>query len=400
MTLVRKALDELITTTRASSALVRSAAGNWTSVGNDVTRVSVTGGESVALVEEARTNVLLNNNVLTSWTALRADVAASTVYGAGNSFTVSANATSANGTAIYDSPSGVSMAAGTYTMTARVLKDTGWILLRPNLQSDGTDAVQAWFNTATGVVGTVSAASGSAVVTTPVAWVRDEGAFWVLALRFTITSTGTISRRFYVVDADNNLTTTSGRITTVLLPQCELGTFDTSPIITAGSAVTRQADQVFLNAGILQKAIGGPFSVLEIWRARSVVSGSGLPTIWAADNGPAATELATSYIGESSNTHNINAFSGGVNQFTSTGAAYTQDARWKVASRFEAGDYGRSINGAATLVRTGAEQVDGLTRLGIGSRQGGTLGARRLELAQLIFYPTALANADLEGMSA
>jgi len=273
-------------------------------------------------------------------------------------------------------------------------------LLRPNLQSDFTDAVQAWFNTATGVLGVVSAASGSSVVTTPVAWVRDEGAFWVLALRFTITSTGTISRRIYVVDGDNSLSTTSGRITTMLLPQCELGTFDTSPIITAGSAVTRQADQVLLNTGILAQAIGGPFSVLEVWRASSVVDGSGFPTCWEADNGAAATERVLSYIAESSNTHNINTFFNGVVQFGGTGATYTQDARWKIASRFVSGDYGRSINGAATLVKTAAAQVDGLTRLGLGVRPGGSSGARRLELAQLIFYPSALVNADLEEISA
>jgi hypothetical protein len=112
--------------------------------------------------------------------------------------------------------------AGTYTLSA-VVKADGWFMLRPTVESNFADGVQAWFNLTTGTVGQVVLGSGASVMAAPSATIVPIGDSYRVTLTFTTTAAAIATMRFYLVNGPTSLQVTAGTTARVEAPQLETG---------------------------------------------------------------------------------------------------------------------------------------------------------------------------------
>lgn len=243
-----------VTTTRASGAMRWNEAGNLELVGNGVLRrdfdprLSATVERCGYLIEEARTNLALRSEDFgnAAWTKSELTVssdAATAPDGSVNfdKFIPSTNA--ANHTAI-QSPT---TTAAAYSMSF-FAKAAGYNFIYCRLyNNDGSPLLKgAWFNLGTGTVGTTESGITASIVSV------GNGVYRCVATLATAYNGAGNSLILGVSNADNTTSFTGDGTSGVLIfgAQLELGSFASSYIPTAGSTVTRAADQVSL-AGTL-----------------------------------------------------------------------------------------------------------------------------------------------------
>jgi hypothetical protein len=230
---------------RASTAMRRNSAGLWESVANNVPRLQypVGGGCPSWLFEPQATNLILSSEALSA-----------TYIVTDGTSTITANAAlSPRGTTTAASFMEAATTTGHYlyqfAAVAIGLKYTISARIKPNGRNfvgisfpavnGAFVAGRVWFNlTGLGSVGTKEASIDSASIA-----VDSEGYYFIQA---TATATATVSAipSLFIADADNSFSYL-GDITKGLYVwnfQFEAGSVATSPIITAGSAVTRLAD--------------------------------------------------------------------------------------------------------------------------------------------------------------
>jgi hypothetical protein len=230
---------------RASTAMRRNSAGLWESVANNVPRLQypVGGGCPSWLFEPQATNLILSSEALSA-----------TYIVTDGTSTITANAAlSPRGTTTAASFMEAATTSGHYlyqfAAVAIGLKYTISARIKPNGRNfvgisfpavnGAFVAGRVWFNlTGLGSVGTKEASIDSASIA-----VDSEGYYFIQA---TATATATVSAipSLFIADADNSFSYL-GDITKGLYVwnfQFEAGSVATSPIITAGSAVTRLKD--------------------------------------------------------------------------------------------------------------------------------------------------------------
>ena len=311
MSLTRFDLDDLLTCTRASSALIRNSAGVYSSVGNNILRRSFEGGSFCLLAEETRTNLLLNSETLSTQSVTVTNVAHTLTFEGTGTVTLSG------------------------ASTAGPLEGTG-----------ATDRVSLTFTPTAGSL--------------------------------TLTVSGSVK-----------------------FANLEIGTFGTSPILTTGSAVTRQADQIKLNDGLLAQVYGGgPVSVLTEFEAEYVSGGGNTSRVWQMDDGAPSNRMNVDVF-ESGNESTVRTRTLGT-FVQDDRTAYTSGNLLKIASRFLADDFAVSRNGGAVTTDTSGALPAGLNALEFGrtSYADSLSGVRILRLRKFILYPAALTNAELEALSA
>ena len=225
---------------RASTAMRRNSAGLWESVANNVPRLQypVGGGCPSWLFEPQATNIVQYNTEYDNgyWNKSNVTVLANQA--------VSPDGTT-NADLFYPTTSGnnrtldrsISFTNGvTYTATVYI-KAAGltWYRFYGINAASSLDAV--WFNIATGTIGTIGANLVSATIES-----QGNGWYKLTATQVAVGTSGT----FYQGPVDgNDLNSVTANATNgfyVWGAQVELGSTATSPIITAGSAVTRLAD--------------------------------------------------------------------------------------------------------------------------------------------------------------
>jgi hypothetical protein len=225
---------------RASTALRRNSAGLWEEVANNVPRLQypVGGGCPSWLFEPQATNIVQYNTEYDNgyWNKSNVTVLANQA--------VSPDGTT-NADLFYPTTSGnnrtldrsISFTNGvTYTATVYI-KAAGltWYRFYGINAASSLDAV--WFNIATGTIGTIGANLVSATIES-----QGNGWYKLTATQVAVGTSGT----FYQGPVDgNDLNSVTANATNgfyVWGAQVEAGSVATSPIITAGSAVTRLAD--------------------------------------------------------------------------------------------------------------------------------------------------------------
>jgi len=227
------------TFTRASTAtfvgsngLIQSAAINAARFDHDPVTLACKG----LLIEEARTNLILNSGNATLWTFSGTNEGSLTAPdGTSNGLRAGLGTTTLT-------PNGVATVSSTaYTMSVFLKRDnTDWIRLQYN-HAINTNTLNAWFNLSTGQAG--SLAIGVGTVTSISSSITNAGNGWYrCTVTGTVPSVGTLTLNVISATADSSVTRVAGSIYGVWGAQLEAGSFPTSYIPTVASSVVRSAD--------------------------------------------------------------------------------------------------------------------------------------------------------------
>jgi hypothetical protein len=225
------------------------------------------GNRKGLLIEEARTNLLINSGDMDggNWSSFRTTFSNGDTAPDGSQLFLLAEASETNVNGSNAGQQVATLAAGTYTMSAFAKAgpdDAGFLVLRPASNVTFTDTVHAWFNLETGSVDTVSSSAGSSVVTTPVASIQDYGnGVYRCILTFTITSEESIRHLHYIANASGSFPVTLGKQVQLWGAQLEAGSFPTSYISTAGAAASRAVDVASIPTSHTSTATSNPSSI-------------------------------------------------------------------------------------------------------------------------------------------
>jgi hypothetical protein len=393
----QKTLDSRITFTRASSGtyvgsdgLIKTATTNEARFDHNPTT-----GESLGLlVEEARTNLQGNSELLTaaSWSLSGVTSAASgTGPNSGNAYEITETTT----TAIHSfagggvsSPFTTSVTSGsTYTGSIFLKRSTiDWVQLSLGSAGFGS-TLYINFNLATGAVGNSSGCTGTI---TPFAngWYR-------CTVTATASTTTSITNNVVVNFTNNTNTTTrapsyAGSTANkffATMGQFELGSFATSYIPTTTATATRSADVASIT--------GANFSSWYNQTAGTVFAeyrtpASGTRGVVGFNNNTANERIA---LYTSGTDPKLTVVDGGVTQADINGGTVTASVMAKSAGAFAVNDFALAHAGGTAVADTSGTMPTP-DRVLIGADQAGNYQNGRIR--RLTYWPTRLPDSTLE----
>jgi hypothetical protein len=387
----------LITFSRASSATFVGSDGILKTAATNEPRFdhNPTTGESLGLlVEEARTNLLLQSNgFATTWAKINSSVTAAA--GTAPDGTVTAwevKDTSDSVTTQHSVSQNANLTAG-ITYSASVFIKAGTLprvvlLLSGGVSFSGGNRA-AGFNLATGVVYLVSGTGATAQITPyPNGWYR-------CTLTATADGTGTGST---TIRADNGTTTNyiGDGTGTILIwgAQLEAGAFPTSYIPTTTAAATRAADV----ASITGSAFSSWYRQDEgtvFAEGRSALAGN-----TGANRFPLSINDGTTNeeVGLYWNTaFNAIVNDNGISQGNSFGGAVTANARAIHAFGYRLNDLRGYGNGTAAIAITSATMATP-NRMNIGRRDDASFWFNGT-ISRITFWPARLPNTTLQRLT-
>jgi hypothetical protein len=390
--LVDKTFSQIITFTRASTGTYFNSSGVLTSAAIDAPRFDYNPSTLAAqglLIEEARTNLLLQSAAFnTTWVAnnvtITADTTASPDGGTNGDGML---ATVAGG---YVSQTSQSFTAGSTITLSVFAKKNASNFLRVELGN----LVSCWFNLNTGATASNNAGSGNVLFSAKSIQAISNG-WYRCVLTVTTSTITTLLTSIYATDSDGN---SSSINSSVFLwgAQLEAGAFPTSYIPTTTTALTRSADVAAVNT--LSPWFNSAASTLYTeFNTLVPTTVSASAVVAGYDDGTANNRFSNFY---TSNTGAVaaNQVIAGTPSFTITAASgLTLSNVQKQATRFQAGSYASSANGAAVVTDSFASAPPTVNTLRFGLRPSGTQA--NMWLRRVTVYPRGLANAELVALS-
>ena len=353
----------------------------------------VTGESKGLMVEESRANLLTYSADITGWTKANATIDANVLVAPDG--TLSAEGVGESSAASSIATGTVTITAnGTYTFSVYVKKSIGdWHRLVMYDNGGSSNRVSAWFNIATGVVGTVSnggTGSGASGTITPVGngWYR-------LTLSGAINNSSTsVVCLIASALADANTTSFSGAYKFVWGAQLEAGAGATSYIATTSSQVTRSADLPNIPASLFASILAGGMGTIFIESNTPTIGDYNLVTLsdGTINNAlylkPLNSAVAAAAIGVYSNI-----------PVSLTVSAYPYGSFVKTAFAFSAGRYAMSINGAAA-VTSSYGLVPVVNQMKIGSSGAGSAQNFTGWIKRIAIFAKPVANDELVELTA
>lgn len=339
------------------------------------------------LVEEQRTNLCLYSqeiNNAASWTANGATGTANSLV-APDGTTTADTLTEDGTTGPHTRYQSISVTNGlTYTFSAYVKKGTrNWFAFEIPAAFGGAAVDRdAYFNVDTGVVGSKGASITSHSI-------RDVGNGWYRCI-VTATAAATVTQPMHLCigEADLDLVFAGVNGAAALYVwgvQLEAGSFATSYIPTAGSQVTRAADNITLATSAF------PYSATEgtlVWEG---VSGGG--HMWSLDNGTTDERLQnysappTFFVAD-----------GGAGQVNLQAGSGSVGDNWITASAWAENSFALSRNGgAAQTAATGTLPTPTVLRFGAKAGVVELLGGH---IKKLKYLPRRATNTETEALAA
>lgn len=388
-------LDPRITFTRASigtyfdaNGVLQTAAANVPRFDHDPNTHATLG----LLVEEQRTNILLQSGFATATWATFGTVtltpnAATGVDGAASAAAVLANAASSDYRAVTQSTIGVT-ASTAYTVSVYARPTATPTNMYIQVNTTGNTAVAVAYYDLTngiGVVGTDLIAG----FTSKSAAIARAGNFWLAQFTLTVPAGATSIGVYYGLcqtvsaSGDNRqYTGVVGQGAYFWGPQVEAGAFRTSYIPTAAAAVTRQADFATMTPvpGLVQQ-LGS--QAVEAWIPRVNNAPKELVGVSGPNGKTAITIQGNNYIAMFDNATFLNV------------ACFLQPTTpFKAAFAYQNGAQALTINGAAPVTNTLAPLTTGHTTLTIGT--DGSTQQPNGYIRRVRYWPRVLSAVELQ----
>ena len=351
------------TFTRASTATFVGSNGLIQSAAIDTPRFDhdpVTHDCKGLLIEEQRWNLTPNSQNPAGWTSGNGTVTDQgsiiSPSGANDGYLAGIGIADLNSTNTTSQPSAA------YTASVFFKRDnTDWVRLQL-AHVNNTNTVNAWFNLATGALGTVSIGVGT--LTFLSAQITPFGNNWYrCSVTATFPTAGTLALRVISTTANSSVSRVAGSIYGVWGFQLEAGSFPTSYIPTTTTALTRSADVCSIT--------GGDFT--SFWNQSA---GTLVETFEASPN------TNTTYVSASNGSIVQNSlhldndtglmravyYSGSSNVATlNLGAIGTVGVVNSIATAYSVNDFSASRNGAAVVTDTSGAVPASLTQINIGT---------------------------------
>jgi hypothetical protein len=338
------------------------------------------------LIEEQRTNLLLRSEEFdsVSWSKANATITANSVVAPNGTTTADTFVSTATAGASSGANQGVTGTVAAYTFS--IYAKAGTVnFLRLALTSN-TVAANAWFNLATGVVGTVESGVTASITAAGNGWYRCS-----------VTRTlAAVSETCFIrlADLDNSLSAPSGSTLSTWGAQLEAGAFATSYIPTVASQVTRAADSASM--------IGNNF-------ARWYNPNTGTFYLEASGRQPALVfSNATSgyanyrslYRQPASANQPVIAFeaNAGVTSANLT-LGLTDGNPFKAAYAYATNNFAGSLNGAAVVTDTSGTPALAVDRMGIGTDYGAGAAVSTGLYKRIAFYSRVLSPTEQQGIT-
>ena len=379
--LTPKSFADIVTFTRASSATHFNSAGTLVTAATDAPRFDydpVTLQPRGLLIEEARTNLLTYSSEFdnAAWIKGGSTVVANAVVapdGTAIADRLTEDTSTSTSHRVFRSFSAVTNTAHTYSI---FLKSDTRTWARVSL-FDGSNTWSAFFNLATGVLGTVAGTGATAKI-------ESVGNGWY---RCSISATGAFTQvATNLATADNVIIYTGDGTSGIYIwgAQLEAGAFPTSYIPTVASQVTRAADVASVNT-------------LSPWYNATEGTLFVETQTFATAGFPGLTSLAPDfYVWQ--NASNSNIALGGRGSAGWAGVASSPlTGPKKVAAAYDLAGVANCVNGAAPLYVARA-QTASATALYVG-RTHAASGFLNGHIRTIRYFPRKLANSELQAIT-
>jgi hypothetical protein len=346
-----------------------------------------TTGESLGLlVEEQRTNLLQRSEEFdnASWTASNATVTANQL--AAPNGTVAADLVTGTVNSVVGVSQSPSIASASYCFSvyAKAGTETWLRLFGPAATNNA-----AWFNLATGTVGTVQASVTASIATLLDGWYRCS-----------IVSTGNGSCGIRTAIADGNTAGSNGGNLYLWGAQLEAGAFPTSYIPTTTATVTRSADVASISGSNFsswyRQDEGTFFASANIFNFDTNMRG-----LLGLDTGSFARGYAIGAL--VSGTNRVRAIRRDATNSPNIGdVTVQQGALSRVAAFFNSSESLYSCNGSAIQSNTIVLSLSPMSDLRIGWQNiSGTVANNYCcgPISRITYWPTRLSNSTLQSIT-
>jgi hypothetical protein len=366
------------TFTRASTGTATTSLGNIVSFGSGVPRITDLG----LLVEESRTNLALRSGDISNaaWSKLNASVTANAAVAPDGTLTGAkiVEDGTLNQHGVLQTLTVVSGSAYTQSVFAKAGERT-WLYMTEGNNVTAT----AWFNLATGALGTVSGTGSPSATITPLGngWYRCALTFTPIATSANIQvrpTTANGSSSAYQGDGASGLYAWGG--------QLELGAFSTSYIPTTSASATRAAD---VSTMVLAAMAQGTMFVNAL---ASVNDGSSRRAV-SINDGTVNNEISTNLLTATSKCVVV---TGGVTQASINLTSPGWVGPKKTAIAFALNDFAATSNSDAPVIDSSGT-VPTTTTLDIGQVAGSAFFCGYIR--QVIIYNSRLPNAQLQAIT-
>lgn len=386
------AIDSRIVFTRASSATYFDAAGVMQTATTNTARFDydpVTHAAKGLLIEEARTNLIIQSVPPTSWGAFAATFTASAGTapdGGNNAVRVAETATTVTHY-VYATPTVASGSVYTFSIYAKAAQNR-YLQLGYDDNSTGAGGSYATFDLQTGTVTQGPTAFGAGVATSAAITPASNG-FYRCSLTGSISvTTGRLVAVLALTGSPGQYPSYAGNASNGVLvwgAQHELGAFPTSYIPTSGTAATRAADAANMPIGAWFSANAG--SLAFEWDTASSVA------MTAGGFAKTADFNNSFYINGAGTTMLV----GGVGASVFGSALQSPGSINKQVASYTSGLMSIVNNGgAAGSVAVGAAPFPFINNLGIGGTPWAAGSAIGGHMRRIRYWPRALTTAEMQ----
>lgn len=391
-------LDPRISFTRATTAAVMDRMGVMRTVPAGAPRWRwhpITGEPQGLMIENQRTNLVLRSEELdnASWSKTNASISANSVAApdgatTADTLTVSGASGSAN--------QAVTITAGNALTVSAHFRQFTSSHARIRI-SDGTNQVAAWFNLASGAVGTAQA--GAATVLYSAHSMEALPGGWYRCQLTVTTNTNTSQSLFLSCAAADNVEPANGDSVYVWGAQAESpGTISAAStyIATAGSTQTRNGDALLVPTSSSWFSATAGTMLLE-WVGRQTT----LSNVYAGIAGSSFDDTVYLFRLSASQLAMAVRAGGVVQAQIAVSHSNTDGTSYRAAMAWSANDFALCIDGAAPSVDTSGALPSGVVRIGVGNAPWSASGNNQpfVPIRRLAYWPKRLANSVLQTLT-